>query len=229
MEKVLTIIDPDFYESRAIVLSKMGQHKQALQIYVFQLKDTQKAEEYCNQTYLAEHDAHGPAPGVPTSTSAKEDTPSIYHVLLAIYLNPPAPYEPQLEPALALLSAHGPRLPASQTLALIPPNLSMATLESYFRGRMRAAVAKMNEDRIAAQLRAVRQADVEERLLMEKSRSVTVGEDRLCPVCMKRFGNSTAVRVYPDGKVVHYGCFNRAQANTAGGWVRRESALGRRN
>lgn len=38
-------IDPDFFESRAIVLSKMGQHKQALQIYVFQLKDYAKAEE----------------------------------------------------------------------------------------------------------------------------------------------------------------------------------------
>lgn len=37
--------DPDYYESRAIVLSKMGQHKQALRIYVFQLKDYEKAEE----------------------------------------------------------------------------------------------------------------------------------------------------------------------------------------
>lgn len=41
----LTFVDPDFFESRAIVLSKMGQHKQALQIYVFQLKDYTKAEE----------------------------------------------------------------------------------------------------------------------------------------------------------------------------------------
>jgi tetratricopeptide (TPR) repeat protein len=38
-------LDPDFFEARAIVLSKMGQHKQALQIYVFQLKDYAKAEE----------------------------------------------------------------------------------------------------------------------------------------------------------------------------------------
>jgi tetratricopeptide (TPR) repeat protein len=37
--------DPDYYESRAIVLSKMGQHKQALSIYVFQLNDYDKAEE----------------------------------------------------------------------------------------------------------------------------------------------------------------------------------------
>jgi tetratricopeptide (TPR) repeat protein len=38
-------VDPDYYEPRAIVLSKMGQHKQALAIYVFQLQDYQKAEE----------------------------------------------------------------------------------------------------------------------------------------------------------------------------------------
>ena len=37
--------DPDYFEPRAVVLSKMGQHKQALQIYVFQVKDYDKAEE----------------------------------------------------------------------------------------------------------------------------------------------------------------------------------------
>lgn len=44
-QKLTPVTDPDFFESRAIVLSKMGQHKQALQIYVFQLKDYAKAEE----------------------------------------------------------------------------------------------------------------------------------------------------------------------------------------
>ena len=37
--------DPDYYEPRAIVLSKMGSHKQALHIYVFDMKDYAKAEE----------------------------------------------------------------------------------------------------------------------------------------------------------------------------------------
>lgn len=37
--------EPSLYEARAIVLSNMGQHKQALDIYVFHLKDAQKAEE----------------------------------------------------------------------------------------------------------------------------------------------------------------------------------------
>ena len=37
--------DADYYEARAIVLSKMGSHKQALHIYVFDMKDYDKAEE----------------------------------------------------------------------------------------------------------------------------------------------------------------------------------------
>ena len=37
--------DADLYEARAIVLSNMGQHKQALDIYVFKIQDPEKAEE----------------------------------------------------------------------------------------------------------------------------------------------------------------------------------------
>lgn len=40
------MIDAGFYEAQAIVLSNMGQHKQALEIYVFKMKDYVKAEEY---------------------------------------------------------------------------------------------------------------------------------------------------------------------------------------
>lgn len=39
-------LDPEFYEAQAVVLSNMGQHKQALEIYVFKIKDFEKAEEY---------------------------------------------------------------------------------------------------------------------------------------------------------------------------------------
>lgn len=47
-EKVLGWLprdDADFYEARAVVLSNMGQHKPALEIYVFKLQDHGKAEE----------------------------------------------------------------------------------------------------------------------------------------------------------------------------------------
>lgn len=36
----------DFYEARAILLSRLGQHDQALNIYVHKLKNEKLAEEY---------------------------------------------------------------------------------------------------------------------------------------------------------------------------------------
>lgn len=204
--------NPIFYESRAIVLSSMGQHKQALQIYVFQIQDYAKAEEYCNQvhiqTHLANHTTtNGTAttPFLPPTTDAEDAEPSIYHTLLSLYLTPPPPNKPNWPPALDLLSRHGARLPASSTLSLIPPSLRVADLESYFRGRIRSAVSAMREEAILAQLTGVQKVDVEAKLLAEKGKRVVVGEERVCGVCHKRFGGS-AIRVWPDGTVVHYGC-----------------------
>jgi tetratricopeptide (TPR) repeat protein len=65
--------DPDYFESRAIVLSKMGQHKQALSIYVFQLKDYAKAEEYvssCNYFHAPANTHQILQPNLPYNPSA---------------------------------------------------------------------------------------------------------------------------------------------------------------
>ncbi|KAF2089907.1 hypothetical protein K490DRAFT_36305 [Saccharata proteae CBS 121410] len=211
--------EPDFYESRAIVLSKMGQHKQALQIYVFQLEDYDKAELYCNQTYINETTT----PSAPVTSSRRQPPPqdpedaepSIYHTLLSLYLTPPPPYKPNWEPALSLLSKHGARLPASSTLNLVPDVLPVKELESYFRGRIRSANSVQNEERIVSSLRGVEKVAVEAALLLGeggkggRNRHVVISDERHCQVCGKRFGAS-AIRVYPDDSVVHYGCVNRS-------------------
>jgi tetratricopeptide (TPR) repeat protein len=212
--------DPLFFESRALVLSKMGNHKQALQIYVFQLHSPQKAEEYCNEQFLAASTAatkkSGGAVGAgPTNASTSTDIlddegaeggeTSIYHTLLSLYLAPPPPHKPSFEPALDLLSRHGARLPASSTLSLLPASLPIKELESYFLNRMRSATSTLNEERIVSRLRAVEKSRVEERLVGKRERGFRIDEERVCGVCFKRFGGS-AVRAWPDGRVTHYGC-----------------------
>jgi hypothetical protein len=152
--------------------------------------------------------------------------PTIYHTLLSLYLSPPPPHAPNWPPALSLLSHHGARLPASTTLDLVPQSLPVKELESYFRGRIRNANSVMNEERIVARLRGVEKVEVEAALLLGeaadgrpggRNRRVLVGEDRHCAVCHKRFGGS-AIRVYPDGSVVHSGCIK--------GSVGRKGAVG---
>ncbi|CAD6448824.1 315887b3-c3cc-4346-a3d6-d2c274557d9a [Sclerotinia trifoliorum] len=224
--------DPNFYEAQAVVLSNMGSHKQALEIYVFKIKDFEKAEEYCNRVHMnQEASTSSPVPTHRASRSEKGDPlPSIYHTLLSLYLKPLPPYKPNWPPALQLLSRHGSRLPASSTLDLIPEKLPVAELESYFRGRIRAANSIVNESRVVAGLRKSEVVRAQATLLLGdglpngqggRNRRVVVSDERVCGVCHKRLGGSV-IAVLPDSSVVHYGCLGRANvqrpSSSRGSW-----------
>lgn len=239
--------DPAFYEAQAVVLSNMGQHNQALQIYVFKMKDYAKAEDYCNRVHKALSEGSRPSSpssrraGRPLSSSSHkdqsmdsvekpdndDDATSIYHALLALYLTPPPPHERNLEPALDLLSKHGSRLPATSTMTLIPDTLPVAELEPYFFGRIRAANSKLAESRVVEGLRRTLYVDTQATLLLGdglpgsqggRNRRVVISEERVCGVCHKRLGNSV-VAVLPDNGVVHYGCLGKSVSGSVRGRV----------
>ncbi|KAH6996985.1 SPX domain-containing protein [Ilyonectria destructans] len=216
--------DPAFYEAQAVVLSSMGQHKQALEIYVFKMKDYVKAEDYCNHVHM---DSPPPSQANGASDDPENTTPSIYHTLLSLYLQPTPPNKPNLEPALDLLSKHGSRLPATSTLGLIPDELPVSSLESYFRGRIRSANTLVNDSRIAAGLRKSEGISIAARLHLGddapngqggRNRHVAITEERHCVVCHKKLGGGmriggSVVAVLADNTVVHYGCLNRVTGN----------------
>lgn len=198
--------EPTLYEARAIVFSKMGNHKQALEVYVFKLHDTAKAEEYCNQTHLEEsmNDNSKPASRRKSTTDPVDEQPSIYHILLNLYLNPPKGEKAMWGPAVELMARHGARLPASSTLDMIPEDLLVKELEFYFRGRIRNANSIMNESMILSGLRKVEAVRVQAGLLLGegtqsggRNRKVRVDEDRVCGVCYKRLGGSV-ISVFPE-------------------------------
>ncbi|KAL5345806.1 Vacuolar morphogenesis protein 6 [Pseudogymnoascus australis] len=224
--------DPDFYEAQAVVLSSMEQHKQALEIYVYKIKDFDKAENYCNSVYLHSESSDSSTNRLEPISKTTDSSPSIYHTLLSLYLTPQPPQEPNWGPALDLLSKHGSRLPASNTLTLIPANLLVKDLESYFCGRIRAANSVVNEARVVTGLRKSEVVRAQAGLLLGedesgggradsagsfnavgtgsgRNRHVVVGEERVCGVCHKRLGRSV-VSVLPDNTVVHYACSKRA-------------------
>lgn len=197
----------------------MGQHRQALEIYVFKLEDYSKAEEYvqrfslisisgsllicntryCNHVYLMEEEDIG------AQKDDAETQPSIHLILLSLYLTPPHGYKPQYGPALEVLAKHGSRLPPSSALDLIPESLPVKELEFYFRGRMRTANSRFNGSRIAASLQKVQNIKTQAQLLVgegvdprfSRSRHVTVTEERICGICHKRLGGSV-INVFPE-------------------------------
>ncbi|PYH89561.1 hypothetical protein BO71DRAFT_413243 [Aspergillus ellipticus CBS 707.79] len=178
----------------------MGQHRQALEIYVFKLEDYVKAEEYCNQLHKAEDNAV--ADGVPPRCVAllayEEDKPSIYLTLLSLYLSPPHGYQARYGPALEVLAKHGSRLPPNSALDLIPETLPVQELEFYFKGRMRAANSILNESRIVSSLQKQEHVKTQAQLLVgeatdgsaTRARHVTITEERVCGMCHKRIGGS---------------------------------------
>ncbi|KAI5457285.1 SPX domain-containing protein [Mariannaea sp. PMI_226] len=186
--------DSAFYEAQAVVLSNMGQHKQALEIYVFKMKDYSKAEDYCNRVHKSHESASPPKAEKRQESEDPEDAaPSIYHTLLSLYLQPAPPNKPNLEPALDLLSKHGSRLPATSTLGLIPDDLPVSSLESYFRGRIRSANTLVNEARIVAGLRKAEGISIAARLHLGddtvdgqggRNRHVTITEERHCVITL---------------------------------------------
>jgi Vam6/Vps39-like protein vacuolar protein sorting-associated protein 39 len=239
--RLLPQTDALFYESRAIVLSAMGNHKQALAIYVYNMNDYAKAEEYCNRVYLSQtSEKQGEAcfldPSVmhekPHSYALQEQDEAsgsdIFAILLGLYLRPPTGEEKRWPQALDLLSRHGARLPASSTLDLMPDTLPIFDLSSYFQGRIRHATSLSRASQMTKNLEGVRRAVTERHLLLGEDKSVDlgihggrnrrfrVGEEDHCKVCHKRFGAS-AVRVWPDGTVVHYGCVGRGHQGSGGG------------
>ncbi|RAK97922.1 putative vacuolar morphogenesis protein AvaB [Aspergillus ibericus CBS 121593] len=199
--------DPEFFEARAIVFSKMGQHRQALEIYVFKLEDYTKAEEYCNQLHKMEDTAaaDGTTSRCVALLAYEEDKPSIYLTLLSLYLSPPHDYKPRYGPALEVLAKHGSRLPPNSALDLIPESLPVNELEFYFKGRMRAANSILNESRIVANLQKAENIKTQAQLLVgegtdarsTRSRHVTITEERVCGICHKRIGGSV-INVFPE-------------------------------
>ncbi|EAW11989.1 putative vacuolar morphogenesis protein AvaB [Aspergillus clavatus NRRL 1] len=199
--------DPEFFEARAIVFSKMGQHRQALEIYVFKLEDYVKAEEYCNHLHKTE-DATSTETTATQSIALPDfegEKSSIYLTLLSLYLSPPHGYKPRYGPALEVLAKHGSRLPPNSALELIPESLPVKELEFYFKGRMRAANSIMNESRIVASLQKCQNIKTQAQLLVgeggdgksSRSRHVTVTEERICGICHKRLGGSV-INVFPE-------------------------------
>ncbi|KAK9366782.1 hypothetical protein V1509DRAFT_628518 [Lipomyces kononenkoae] len=259
-EKILGIIPRDsslFLEAKAILFSRIGEHKRALEIYVFSMKDYNKAQEYCMNIYDTD---------IPNSKS-------VFHTLLELYLRPPGNIHriangisvsnrmslsrrssnsstmynlatgspplkeagfqllqkstsssslnsmavaavPQvnnelppmnLDAALELLSNHGSRVSAIDALELLPPDIKMVSLGPFLEAHLRATNEGVSQDRLLASLLKTELVRTQQSLIDLRSKNVVISDTRVCPVCVKRLGNSV-ISVFPNRAVVHYGC-----------------------
>ncbi|TFY63425.1 hypothetical protein EVG20_g6316 [Dentipellis fragilis] len=177
----------DLYEARAILLGQLGRHDNALELYVYRLHDYAKAEEYCKRIY-----------------KAGSDTDRVFLTLLRIYLRPLVKTsENLLQPALELISRHGPRLDSEEALQLLPPLVTAQDVRDFLVEALRAPVF---DTKVVRDVSKARNEQVARKLMYLQSNRVKVTDTRVCPQCHKRIGHSVIAVHTPGGEVTHYQC-----------------------
>jgi len=192
--KLLKEFAPDApAELRAILLAKMGAHQEALALYARTMRDPGKAAAYCAEV----HAAGGPGAA------------DVYLQLLTTYLKPPpdagAPMVPE---ALALLTAHFPRIDPVQAAALLPEDAPVQLLEPWLTATLRHTSLQRRSLQIRKNLLKAQNIAARKEFCGVRNNRVTVDERTTCGNCGKRIGNAVFA-VYPGpapNTIVHYQC-----------------------
>ncbi|BGP41330.1 Vacuolar morphoproteinsis protein 6 [Rhodotorula kratochvilovae] len=189
----------DMHEVRAILLGRLGRHEGALQIYVYQLEDHATAEQYCKRVY----------------DSDEAMRPTIFHLLLRLYLRPRPNHPLLFTPALSLLSTQAARIDPIEAFDLLPPLVALGDIKVYLEKTLRKSNERARE---AKMVKALGRSwlDQQERAVVDlEERRVKITEGRVCPVCHKRIGNSVIAIHNPHGVVTHYQCREQYQEERA--------------
>ncbi|WAQ80869.1 hypothetical protein PtA15_1A207 [Puccinia triticina] len=218
------------WEARAAALGKMGSDEPALRIYVDRLADLSKAEHYCLRTYekaggaasdggvflcliricLASSPPHQEAPtqqqpaepgAAEQDDDEEEGLESVGHRLSTTQL---------LEAGLRLINEHGHKVAqTAEMLGLVPPLVSLATLDGFFAAALRRRAADFHRQTFAKHVLRARLATLSVARDVFAGRRVKVDLKRLCVGCGKRLGTSVIAVHPPYGEVTHYQCQDR--------------------
>eukprot|EP00898_Chlorokybus_atmophyticus_P001819 jgi/Chlat1/2638/Chrsp178S02479 len=206
-ERMLTKFPADtLYEERCLLLEKIRQHSQALDIYARKLNKPKLAQEYCLRVYN-------------DSTVSEEEDPDkkqVFLLLLKAYLGvssgqsstkrAPVGNSPMLDEAFALLQSQHDKIDATMALSLLPANITLQVLLPFIESVLKEGSERHRFCTVVRSLRRSENLQVREALIKCRRRSVTVQPDKTCIVCFKRIGTSVFA-VQPDGSLVHFVCY----------------------
>jgi tetratricopeptide (TPR) repeat protein len=130
--------DPSFTvekmpEERAYLLSRLGEHVEALTIYVEKMADLRLAEEYCANVYDADD----------------EKCRDVYLALLQVYLEK----LPTIDDATRVLREYHDRLDTSKVLDILPPSMLMEDLKDFLFASIRTINYKKRNGMVVKSIR----------------------------------------------------------------------------
>ncbi|XP_054155821.1 vam6/Vps39-like protein [Oppia nitens] len=215
------LLNDGLFEERAVVMGKIGNHKEALVIYVHVLHDTRRAEQYCQRQYdkgLPENknvfltllDLYLSIP--PRLQSGKDlDTGS---TVMATTINPALTnLEANVQSAIQLLTRHSTKIDPLRVIKLLPPDIPVVAVEEFLHLTTDHLLRARHSGQIFRNLLLAKRLQVhKQRIRLEQLSKLVVDEVDLCQVCHKRIGKSVFVR-FTNRDLVHLMCKEKYNNN----------------
>lgn len=208
------LLDEGLCEERAIVVGKLGQHEEALSIFIYVLNNPKRAEEYCSSVYKKK---------LPNSKD-------IFFLLLKLYLHPPETFSStQLQRKMSvssasqlsndfsssgnfsskiikLLNEHRDKIDPLKAIAELPNDISLVSLKDYLDPTFTKKLQESHEKEMFKQLIMSKFYQVQKTWIqLQKANKIVIHDSTICPVCNRKIGRSTFIR-FPNLDLVHYGC-----------------------
>lgn len=175
----------EFNEERAILLSRINKHQEALNIYVQNIKRIDLAEKHCEEYY-----------------GTNEESKDVFLILVQILLQQP---EPNIKDAIRILETHSEKINPMSVLKYLPNNILLTHLKGYFEFVLRTLNEKRRQIQVMKNLSKTDNIQVLEDWVNERRKVLSVKPNRMCPVCHKNIGTKVFYW-YPNGIVVHVIC-----------------------
>lgn len=215
------LLNEGLCEERAIVVGKLGQHEEALSIFIYVLNNPKRAEEYC----LSVHQRRLP------------NSKDIFFLLLKLYLHPPETFSSnqlkrkmsvssanqmssnnsgdQLMPInftgriVKLLTEHGDKIDPLKAISELPNDFDLVHLKDYLSAIMKRKLQESHENEMFRQLVMSKFYQVQKTWIeLQQANKIVIDEVTVCQVCNKKIGHSAFVR-FPNLDLVHYSCKDR--------------------
>ncbi|KAJ2556243.1 Vacuolar morphogenesis protein 6 [Coemansia sp. RSA 1933] len=238
-EKALARI-PDglLFEERALILSRLGRHEQALCLLVFSVADLALAEQYCVDNIgsyenvfvvLLEILVLQPPLDIADNEAEQIRNGSLHLDQDQYQSNVADGLQADVEAVRSklhrrfaghLLSKYHQNIPANDALRILPADMEFThDIFVYLRGQLCTLDQDMRVSNVVRNLRIGEDFQAKRQLQRLQSGYVVVSDTRTCPQCLKRIGSGTAFAVIPSrGKghgapiVVHYSCWQRQKS-----------------
>ena len=91
-----------------------------------------------------------------------------------------------------------------------PASVQLEHLASFLEASMEKRVSQRHNTQLLRGLMHSQYLQVQEERIRVESQKVTLSEMDSCPVCLKKFRNQGTLVRFPNGRVVHYSCQEKA-------------------